>query len=351
MDEGAQQREQQHAHYNYPSVSGAPRHVVQQQVSPAQSPESFRRTAAAAGSRRRRGIRSSGSAGPNFVRAAQQRQSIPSSALHFQQPPNQHVLGLQPGQYDTGVIYNFDQSGTAQIPYTMPLPVAFTARHAEPLSALSPGVSQFFSPPGHNENASQYLSPQVQLAIYQQQQQQQQSALDQRTAGSLDTTIMANFNPTGAAGTAPNVANPHDASNQYHQALLTVFGYTQRGQLNEASRLLLELSTWLIGNARELGLLQDDPDHPKKNSQLWEDFNICWLSLCQKQKDLTEAILGAGQALPSTLLSAEAMESMGQAIIQFCDTVEPHGLVDYQMGIWEEEILDILGQCLDLVEQ
>jgi hypothetical protein len=88
------------------------------------------------------------------------------------------------------------------------------------------------------------------------------------------------------------------------------------------------------------GLFQDDPNNPKKHSQLWEDFNICWLSLCQKQKDLTEAILGAGQALPTSLLSAEAMENMGQAIIRFCDTVEPHGLVDYQMGIWEEEILD-----------
>jgi hypothetical protein len=150
-----------------------------------------------------------------------------------------------PGQYGTGVIYNFDQSGTAQIPYTMPLPEAFTARHAEPLGALSPGVSQFFSPPGQP-----YLSTQEQLAIY---EQQQQSPLAQRTAGPFDTTIMANFNPTGTAGTDPNVANLEDAYNQYHQTLITVFGYTQRGQLNEASRLLLELSTWLIGNARDLG--------------------------------------------------------------------------------------------------
>lgn len=70
--------------------------------------------------------------------------------------------------------------------------------------------------------------------------------------------------------------------------------------------------------------------------------------MCQKQKDLTEALLRSGghrrrqplQSLPATMLSADTMEKIGQELIRFCDLVEPHGLVDYQMGIWEEEILD-----------
>ena len=33
------------------------------------------------------------------------------------------------------------------------------------------------------------------------------------------------------------------------------------------------------------------------------------------------------------------MEAMGKDLIQLCDQLEQHGLVDYQMGIWEEEIL------------
>jgi hypothetical protein len=33
------------------------------------------------------------------------------------------------------------------------------------------------------------------------------------------------------------------------------------------------------------------------------------------------------------------METMGKDLIQLCDQLEQHGLVDYQMGIWEEEIL------------
>lgn len=177
--------------------------------------------------------------------------------------------------------------------------------------------------------------------------------------------------------TLQNMTNLEDAYNQYRQALITVFGYTQRGHLNEASRLLLELSAWLIDNARDLGkilffsledysaktigcitgLFRDDPNTLTKHRQLWHEFNICWLSLCQKQKDLTEALLRNGghrrrqslqsHSLPATMLSADSMEKMGQELIRLCDLVEPHGLVDYQMGIWEEEILDSKGAlCL-----
>lgn len=41
----------------------------------------------------------------------------------------------------------------------------------------------------------------------------------------------------------------------------------------------------------------------------------------------------------ASLLSRDRMEAMGKELIQLCDQLEQHGLVDYQMGIWEEEIL------------
>lgn len=41
----------------------------------------------------------------------------------------------------------------------------------------------------------------------------------------------------------------------------------------------------------------------------------------------------------ASLLSRDRMESMGKDLIQLCDQLEQYGLVDYQMGIWEEEIL------------
>lgn len=41
----------------------------------------------------------------------------------------------------------------------------------------------------------------------------------------------------------------------------------------------------------------------------------------------------------ASLLTKDRMEGIGRDLIQLCDQLEQHGLVDYQMGIWEEEIL------------
>ena len=62
--------------------------------------------------------------------------------------------------------------------------------------------------------------------------------------------------------------------------------------------------------------------------------------MCQKQKDMTEEILQTGRQPPHTsLLSVDVMENLGKELIQLCDRIEQHGLVDYEMGVWEEEIL------------
>lgn len=89
-----------------------------------------------------------------------------------------------------------------------------------------------------------------------------------------------------------------------------------------------------------IGILRDDQMLHADRLQLWNDFNICWLAVCQKQKDLAQELLQTGRQPPQTsLLSGDAMDNMGKELIQLCDRMEPHGLVDYQMGIWEEEIL------------
>lgn len=41
----------------------------------------------------------------------------------------------------------------------------------------------------------------------------------------------------------------------------------------------------------------------------------------------------------TSLISRDQLETMGKELIHLCDQLEQHGLVDYQLGIWEEEIL------------
>lgn len=75
--------------------------------------------------------------------------------------------------------------------------------------------------------------------------------------------------------------------------------------------------------------------------KLWEEFNNCWLTVLQRQKDMTRDMLSSGQQPhpPQGLLEHDYLEFMGKALVDLCDVMEKHGLVDYQMGVWEEEIV------------
>lgn len=42
---------------------------------------------------------------------------------------------------------------------------------------------------------------------------------------------------------------------------------------------------------------------------------------------------------PSGLITQENLEKMGSELVQLCDGIERHGLVDYQYGVWEERIM------------
>ncbi len=42
---------------------------------------------------------------------------------------------------------------------------------------------------------------------------------------------------------------------------------------------------------------------------------------------------------PQSLISQADLERMGKELVRLCDNVEPHGLVDYQYGVWEEQIV------------
>ncbi len=76
--------------------------------------------------------------------------------------------------------------------------------------------------------------------------------------------------------------------------------------------------------------------------KLWEEFNYCWLAALQRQKDLLVKMQKTGQSATASqsLMEAGFLKNMGNELVRLCDTMEKHGLVDYQMGVWEESILD-----------
>ena len=74
--------------------------------------------------------------------------------------------------------------------------------------------------------------------------------------------------------------------------------------------------------------------------KLWDEFNKCWLAVLQRQKEMTQRLLSTGQPpqSPESMIEHNYMDRMGRELVRLCDNMEKHGLVDYQMGVWEEEI-------------
>lgn len=85
-----------------------------------------------------------------------------------------------------------------------------------------------------------------------------------------------------------------------------------------------------------VGLTSDDQNLHSDRIKLWNDFNHAWLGIFQAQKDLMEAGMQLGRN--QTLITEESLKKMGDDLIRLCDQIERHGLVDYQYGVWEEQI-------------
>ena len=93
---------------------------------------------------------------------------------------------------------------------------------------------------------------------------------------------------------------------------------------------------------RHSGLTRDDEALHDDRIRLWDEFNRAWLATLQRQHDLTQDVIQGGQALqdPQSIIGTQGLEQLARELVRLCDDVEKHGLVDYQMGVAEENIMD-----------
>ncbi|KAF1947481.1 hypothetical protein EJ02DRAFT_91207 [Clathrospora elynae] len=162
----------------------------------------------------------------------------------------------------------------------------------------------------------------------------------------------AGFSHSSYTEPQPSTGNEYDDFyRNYQTELKKTFEHVRDGRLSEAGAQLYRLSDWLLQWAETL--VRDEETHYQQRLQLWEEFNTCWLATLQKQKTVTQEMVNMGQRPqpPQTLIDFDSLEKMGTQLVKNCDSMEKHGLVDYQMGVWEEEIVAMLTSCMDLLEE
>ncbi|KAK1816249.1 hypothetical protein LTR12_009331 [Friedmanniomyces endolithicus] len=131
-----------------------------------------------------------------------------------------------------------------------------------------------------------------------------------------------------------------------------IFSHVRDGALRDIGQQLLQISQYLLGNVEMLGLTRDDEALHDDRIRRWDEFNRAWLTALQRQFDMTEEVLHRNQSLrePQSIMTAQTLEHLSRELVRLCDSVEKHGLVDYQMGVAEEEILDLIIRCLYLLD-
>lgn len=135
---------------------------------------------------------------------------------------------------------------------------------------------------------------------------------------------------------------------EYQRRLASVFLDVKNGNLEKAADGLLSVSFWLLSRVEELGLTEDDEDLHKDRLKLWQDFNHAWIALVFKQKKHMQQF--DADDVVSQPLAIRTIKRMGDELIRLCDGIERHGLVDYQFGVWEDQIESLLEDCLNLFE-
>ncbi|KAK3997654.1 hypothetical protein QBC44DRAFT_229280 [Cladorrhinum sp. PSN332] len=271
------------------------------------------------------------------------------SGADYGQPDSRQTQSFA-GTYNPTMMYNVQQAAGQQSAGVYD-GQGFSSRQAAGLPMMTDVTAPYFSSEPTNTAATSALQAQAQTSST--PQVYQQPGLHGYSTGSMGAIGGMTTQTTPAAEvrmeeeyTASGGLDEAYAS--YQTALKGIFKDIRNGVLASASESLLNVSDWLLTHVIELGLTSDDQNLHGERIKLWNDFNHAWLAMFQRQKEMLES----GQQLQrsQTLIPREGLEKMGKELVRLCDHIERHGLVDYQYGVWEEQIIEILTECLELCD-
>ncbi|KAK4215907.1 hypothetical protein QBC37DRAFT_280556 [Rhypophila decipiens] len=273
------------------------------------------------------------------------------SAGDYGQADTRQTQGFTGTYNPTAMMYNVQQAAGPQNSAVYDTSQQFSSRQPAGLQMMTTDVAAPYFP-SEPTNTATASAMQGQPTSSNGPQVYQQPSLQSYTASGIAALGQMPAQSASASDVRmdddyPGAASGLDqAYTSYQSALKEIFRNIRSGTLATASDSLLSVSDWLLSHVTDLGLTSDEQNLYSERIKLWDDFNHAWLGILQAQKDMMES----GQQLQrsQSLISQEGLEKMGKELVRLCDSVERHGLVDYQYGVAEERIIAILEECLDL---
>ncbi|KAK1827048.1 hypothetical protein QBC39DRAFT_184222 [Podospora conica] len=271
------------------------------------------------------------------------------STNDYGQADTRQAQGFASAYNPTAMIYNVPQGTGSQSNAVYDTSQQFSSRQPAALQMMTTDVSApYFS--GEPTNSAAASAMQAQTGSSGASQVYQSAGLQNYSAGGMAS--MGGMAAQSSSGQDVRMDEEYPAAEgldaayaAYQSALKAIFQNVQDCALATASESILSVSEWLLGHVSDLGLTSDDQSLHSDRIKLWNDFNHAWLAILQAQKDAMES--GQQAQRPQSLITQEGLEKMGKELVRHCDSIERYGLVDYEYGVWEEQIIAVIEECLD----
>ncbi|KIW57422.1 hypothetical protein PV05_05972 [Exophiala xenobiotica] len=280
---------------------------------------------------------------PAYIHDASRQQQVPSSPSQQQQQQQQQYTQYGPG---------------SMLPPVGPQSLYDNIPYQQRQTALEVMASQFAVPQympqgehaglGVGSSSSQYLTTQPEQSVYGGVPVTRGPLHQPYPGGQVDFPQVEQQPAQGTIEPDTNQEALRQGLRDYKQQIKSTFDDIVAGRVTEASDKVLAATRWLVGSVSALGLQHDDESSHEERIELWTELNLCWEALGQKQKEITEEALRTTR-LPADILSGETIAHLVDELVNLCDQLEQYGLVDFELGIWEEQITHIFTVCLDLL--
>ncbi|KAG0061739.1 hypothetical protein BGZ90_003418 [Linnemannia elongata] len=121
------------------------------------------------------------------------------------------------------------------------------------------------------------------------------------------------------------------------EELQTVLEYVDHGMLLKSFDTLSRLTDIVVTNCEKLGLASDGGEVVEQKAGFWTGLNNCWLfafSHCGNARSDDQRI------------REHHLHHLHNNVKAWADALEKYGLVNYELGLWEQDILEAIEVCL-----
>ncbi|CAG8596376.1 4658_t:CDS:2 [Ambispora leptoticha] len=228
--------------------------------------------------------------------------------------------------------------------------------------------------PNHESNA--FSRPQSLLSRQEPQQlSHPTSNLSLTPSPSFNARSILQYTPSASSSASPSLPSlaatqmdhrkslPHSPPPQQQQPPLSSFEEVKEGfkrvielvkrdEMFDAFNLLSNITANVVTNCEKYGLTSDE-NFSNDRETFWKTLNDCWLyAISQVNKNHSkhhqqQSQEQQQQSLPQRI-GKEYLYKLRESVVSWADVLERYGLVDYEMGYWEQDFLEAIDTQINL---